>query len=30
LIWNSDLLHGNPRRGSEEEKIAISFNISFN
>lgn len=29
LIWNSDLLHGNPRRDSTEEKIAISFNISF-
>ncbi|NBP58887.1 hypothetical protein EBU71_20545, partial [bacterium] len=30
LIWNSDLLHGNPRRECEEEKIAISFNVSFN
>lgn len=30
LIWNSDLLHGNPRRESEEEKIAISFNVSLN
>jgi uncharacterized protein (TIGR02466 family) len=29
LMWNSDLLHGNPRRDSHEEKIAISFNITI-
>lgn len=29
MMWNSDLLHGNPRRNSKEEKIVISFNITF-
>jgi len=29
MIWNSNLLHGNPRRESEEEKISIAFNVMF-
>lgn len=29
MMWNSNLLHGNPRRNSSVEKIAISFNITF-
>lgn len=29
MMWNSNLLHGNPRRNSQKEKIAISFNIIF-
>ena len=29
LMWTSDCIHGNPKRHSKEEKIAISFNITI-